>query len=420
LSLPDPPNSPSIPSPFPAQRVAILVKGEAPCAVNSDSVDFLARNERPTGADQNRPSGSSNLAVALPPYAVIVDEIALDGRDHHYRWQMVLPPDLIGQAKQVGRDVIVTDPETGDYLLIRLLNDDPEVDVTIGSSRLLEPLGSLEAIGFETERQRAKFEVLLKAFRKGDPIPPDNTALVGLGEALEEANLFFAEENARIQKAFDDQLVARQQEWAGLPEGADDLGESRQLDFQLHGNARKAFERVGDAYHFDGNNASHLRIPVASVPPKGTDFTISFWFKRQTIRTVGNLFRQTGEGCRGNRGIALGYAYNQYLVIGANRNNRAWKDTEGLGRDWDFLAFTYDKDQRLALYVNGELKFEVRTHYMDFHTFDSVIGNGFQGWIDDFRISDRIIQPATMLHHYRANRLRDWERLRNHRAQMEK
>ena len=70
------------------------------------------------------------------------------------------------------------------------------------------------------------------------------------------------------------------------------------------------------------------------------------------------------------------------------------------------------------LYVNGELKFEVRTHYMDFHTFDSIIGNDFQGWIDDFRISDHIIEPETMLQHYRANRLRDWERLREDNARM--
>ena len=112
------------------------------------------------------------------------------------------------------------------------------------------------------------------------------------------------------------------------------------------------------------------------------------------------------------------YAYNQYLAIGANRNNRAWKDTEGLGREWDFLAFTYDRDQRLALYVNGELKSEVRTHYMDFHNFDSIIGNSFQGWIDDFRISDRIIEPETMLHHYRENRLRDWERLHANGAEI--
>jgi hypothetical protein len=57
---------------------------------------------------------------------------------------------------------------------------------------------------------------------------------------------------------------------------------------------------------------------------------------------------------------------------------------------------------------------------MDFQNFDSVIGNGFQGWIDNFRISDRIIEPKTMLQNYRANRLRDWERLREDRVQMEK
>ncbi len=57
----------------PPARTGVKKKaeGQIPYTDISGFVVSMARNERPTGADQHGPSGSSHLAVALPPYSVV-------------------------------------------------------------------------------------------------------------------------------------------------------------------------------------------------------------------------------------------------------------------------------------------------------------------------------------------------------------
>lgn len=121
-----------------------------------------------------------SLVRADQTYAVIFDKMEIDGQPQQYRWQMVLPDELEGQAVVQGNEVMVTDPETGNRLLIRPVSSNTDFTVS------LEPTQWAGAVvAFEAGVPAWNLAVALIPLRREEPIPVE---LPGLQELLSDMN----------------------------------------------------------------------------------------------------------------------------------------------------------------------------------------------------------------------------------------
>lgn len=122
--------------------------------------------------EAREPARAAYRVVALvreeKPYAVILDEMNIDDQPHSYRWQMVLPPDLRGQVEIQGNDAVITDPATGNAVLVRPVESSADFVVTVEETEWAKGV-----IAFESQTPAWTFAMVLMPVRKGDPVPQD-------------------------------------------------------------------------------------------------------------------------------------------------------------------------------------------------------------------------------------------------------
>lgn len=114
------------------------------------------------------------------PYAIIFDQMNIDDAPHTYRWQMVLPEDLHGQVTLNGNDAVITDPDTGNFVLVRPVGSNAGINAKVDNTQFAKSV-----IAFEAETASWTLAVMLMPFKKGESIP-ENPEVPRLRETLRE------------------------------------------------------------------------------------------------------------------------------------------------------------------------------------------------------------------------------------------
>lgn len=281
-----------------------------------------------------------SLVKEEQPYALIVDRLNFDRRPHDYRWQMVLPKDLAGQVEVSEGDTVVTDPATGNVLLIRLLNHNPDYKVSAGPNSM-----GIETVAFETRIDEARFEVMLMALRKGQSIPQRKSTIAGLTASLRETNAVIDTESAKIdneERAARDAMIAEIGDFT--PES---LGEPLQIAFANEDEIARVPGYLDQAWQFDGKQSLVLK---GKVPPFGnrSPFTLALWAKSENGGTGYNYFNNNG-----NRGLSFNIHQGRLRISTAGQ--WYWHSSLDSSRqNWVHLAVTCD-GRSMSIYEHGEL-----------------------------------------------------------------
>jgi hypothetical protein len=145
---------------------------------DGDRPEGLSPNPDNQAAERDRLVHEAKRTAAFlrtnPPSVLLVDDFDIDGQEHLYRWQMVLPPELVDHAVVDGREATVTDPATGNRLVVRLLRANGEVSgrvEALDTAVNQHARGESAAIVFETRAASPEFVVLLTALRPGETAP---------------------------------------------------------------------------------------------------------------------------------------------------------------------------------------------------------------------------------------------------------
>ncbi len=326
------------------------------------------------------------LVRADKPYALIRDEMDMDGLPHSYRWQMVLPADLRGQVTVKGADAIVTDPQTGNFVVVRPVESNVDFTVTYEETKWARGV-----IAIEAQCPSWECAVLLMPFRKGE-IPPADTEIPTLAKTLKNMTTVLRPEKARVARALRAEQDKVAKELAGFTPA--DLGERSSVEIP-RASIKRVKGIVGMAYEFSGNEG--LAVP-AGLPPFDSQrpFTVAFWAKARPGRPEGTLYAHNG-----NRGLTIAVFQGRSLKVSVN-GNWYWASPPQQLADWCHLVVTYDGN-RLALHQNGDLVKEgERTGRMESHPGGTRIGQGFEGWIDDLCVYPQALtgDQVRRLHKY--------------------
>lgn len=347
------------------------------------------RGEAPA-ADVRPPADAAYRVAAFvraeKPYAVILDEMDIDGLTHDYRWQMVLPADLHGQVTIQGSDAVITDPATGNFVLVRPISSSAEFTATCEATEWARGV-----VAFETSCLAWEFAVLLMPFRKGET-PPPGTDIPGLDETLKRMTATLEPEKKRLVR----EAKARRDKVLKELDGFTPVSLGDPSPIEIAGESLgRAKGIVGQAYVFNGEES--LVVP-AGLPPfdAETPFTVAFWAKAS--ENVGTLYNNSG-----NRGLCLAAFQGRSLKVSAN-GNWYWASPSLQLADWCHLAVTYD-GTTLALYQNGALvKASERTGRMESARGGTTMGSGFKGWIDDLRVYPHAISADEVSNLYKYQR----------------
>jgi hypothetical protein len=317
---------------------------------------------------------------------VILDEMDIDGHPHHYRWQMVLPSDLHGQVTIDGTDAIITDPETGNFVLVR-----PVASSAGFTAKYEETEWARGVIAFETTCPSWEFAVMLMAFRKGEEVPA-GTDVPRLEKTMKEMAGALVPDKRSVVRAIEDQRKKIERELDGF--ALEELGQPFAVVIP-EGSVPRARGIVGEAYAFNGEES--MTVP-AGLPPFDdvTPFTVAFWARSRGGTPQGTLYNNNG-----NRGLCLAVFQGRALKVSVD-GNWYWAKPRQMLEGWCHLVCTYD-GSRLAFYQNGALvKDADRTGSMGPSRGGTVIGDAFKGWVDGLRVYPRALSAdeVAKLHSY--------------------
>ncbi len=113
---------------------------------------------------------TAGLVRGKHSYALILDNFNADGKEHLYRWQMVFAPELEKSVKVNGNTAVITDPETGNSLLVSALANE-KVNFEAGAAQEAKYGGKQHALSFSIKSDRLISRVLLIPVRKGEKLP---------------------------------------------------------------------------------------------------------------------------------------------------------------------------------------------------------------------------------------------------------
>lgn len=105
------------------------------------------------------------------PFAVIVDDMDIDGKQHDYRWQMILPPEL--RKNDLKQDkAIVWDEATGKRLVVKLFaNSDLKSSNEPLPENKKKQFGDLNILAFDTRGVSPGFTAVLLPLEKDESEP---------------------------------------------------------------------------------------------------------------------------------------------------------------------------------------------------------------------------------------------------------
>jgi hypothetical protein len=163
------------------------------------------------------------------------------------------------------------------------------------------------------------------------------------------------------------------------------------------------FGNTDNAYYFDGDSGSYIRIPADSFPT--TDRTISFWFNADQIENHPTPLSYGGDVCHNSVLMIInkGDYPNAYTVLSHCASNFISAPySVAPVNNWYYLTMTISGVTQ-KIYINGELQqtantFNTPTYvtgksailgailYTDGNTvYDEPTAGEFQGKLDDFR-----------------------------------
>jgi hypothetical protein len=354
---------------------------------------FVGNRPNKMGApapDARAPAITAYRVVSLvrtsKPYALIFDEMNMDDLSHDYRWQMVLPPDLCGQVTIDGSDAIITDPETGNFVLVR-----PVISNDKFTTKYEETEMANGVIVFETKSTSWKFAVLLMAFEKGE-IPPSTKKIPELISTLKKMKGVLVPDKTRIVNELKDKQDSIKMQLDGFT--LDSLGETLPIEI-LDSSIVRVKGIVGQAYEFNGDESL---VVSAGLPPfdDKTPFTVSFWAK-----SIKGVPRGTLYANNANRGLSIAVFQGKSMKVSAD-GNWYWARPPQKLSDWCHLVFTYD-GKKMTLYQNGAVVKEADcVGCMEVRPGGTTIGEDFKGWIDDLRVYPQALtkEQIAKLHKY--------------------
>ena len=152
------------------------------------------------------------------------------------------------------------------------------------------------------------------------------------------------------------------------------------------------------AIAFNGNNPISFPVTNQNQLVQGDDFSVSIWFKMQNT-DAGNLevfFRKPGNA---TVGFNLGVYDLNTPVFFDNLNTSLWDndwnqevDVDWENTDWHHLVITVDSNNTVRLYRDGILRNIQENSELSIGsdpTTQYLIGEGFQGHLDDLRVYKR-------------------------------
>ena len=280
-----------------------------------------------------------SLVKAEKPYTLILDEMNIDSKKHHYRWQMVLPPDLKDCVEIKGNDFIVTDRKTGNYVVVRLLNNVPGAKLSYELNDI-----KVKALAIETEGVKSRFEVMIMAMRKGESLPSSNQPM--LSKTMAEMKAILNDQIQEAKEALNQQLSAFEHDSAGF--SPTELGESIPYEMDTLSEIPLTEGFLSKALHFDSKN--HCTIKGSLVPPfkDRSPFTVTFWTKADKASHA-TIYNNNGF-----RGLAIGLHQGKHFKVSFN-GNWYWHTSPDLSKNWwTKITATFDGNI-FKFYVNDTL-----------------------------------------------------------------
>lgn len=106
------------------------------------------------------------------PYAIVADDFNLDGANHDYRWQMVLPPELGTNITLMDNEAVILDEKTGNSLLIKMFSNGKLSSFkTPFTEEMKMKIGGIKAVSFQTRCVAPGFVAVLFPLRPNEKAP---------------------------------------------------------------------------------------------------------------------------------------------------------------------------------------------------------------------------------------------------------
>lgn len=327
----------------------------------------------------HRPSATSayrvtSLIKSPQPYALIVDDMQIDELSHHYRWQMVLPKDLKDQVKIKGKRAVITDPTTENFLVLELHHGSPGAVLSYDEK--------VNVLAIESSGVKARFEIVLSAFKKGQRAPDKLNTLVNFNASLQEMHDIISDHKAKGKAQIQSKLDALNVSLQGFVPSK--LGPSVEVSIKNQGVIPRVRGYTEKAYQFDGSMGLQMEGKLPPYGP-GNPFTLSMWLYAKGSGQ-GNLFANGAH-----RGLSLSFFQGKGIRVSAD-GNWYWAMLDNSYLDWwTQVVVSYD-GETLSLYQNGELKHAALVKSGRIHGASSLeFGKGYKGWIEDFSIYERAL-----------------------------
>ena len=271
-----------------------------------------------------------------------------------------------------------------------------------------------------------------------DDVLPDvdlNTpSLLKTGGRIYSEDHFFAGELDEI-RLYDTALDATgdisniQKLWSG-PLGLigyysfEDADSGTSLDYsgnENHGTVNKPSSTTGYvgsmAYKFIYNDQDYIQYDININPNSGSDpkpnLTLTFWFKPTTQRETQYIFTNRTSSIRGRGLFLYKSGGNIYYRLYYSGSNHTIADTTAFSMDiWEHIAVVYDNSSgtnKIYFYRNGEEKTggtiietysSANIYFRLGNSSTSVLDNGTEGSIDDFKVYKRALSATEILSLY--------------------
>jgi hypothetical protein len=278
------------------------------------------------------------------------------------------------KAEVRGSDIVLTDPETGKFALVRPVKGRGDLAASVKHEK---DYGT--AACFETTGVSLQSVVMLMAFEKGASVPPVSFRPPRLEATLQAMAAVVDREKATARREKERQLAAAREKLKGFDPVA--LGKPMAVTLEELQPVPRVEGIVGKALRFEGGKG----VTLTPAPPfeNRAPFTLAFWVN--ITKASGNIYANNG-----NRGLSMAIFQGRGWKVSAN-GNWYWGggSIDRARSKWCHVAYTFD-GTTLRFYENGGLRKEEAVGRIE-GPGKARLGDGFTGLIDDLRVYGRSI-----------------------------
>ncbi|MEZ4802205.1 MAG: LamG domain-containing protein [Gelidibacter sp.] len=153
------------------------------------------------------------------------------------------------------------------------------------------------------------------------------------------------------------------------------------------------------AIAFDGNQSFSIPVTTQNQLVQGNSFSISLWYKMQNNDPANlEVFFQKGEP-NATQGFGLGvHDLNKPVFFSKSGGFSLWENNDNLNEntEWQHLVVTVDANNSVRLFRNGtqvNVDESATLNIGDSPLSNFIIGEGFEGYLDDLRVYKRWLSP---------------------------